>query len=273
MLKAITFFLILILVSCNEENSVQAVTNTTDSLQQEAQESAGIRRKDEGCKDPHFIEAEEQAYRDLLDDEEVIAGIKKQNIDEMETVMKTAFDSLDIVYNKALNQCGNNNACTEKAMQDKEEARVALGQQKDEWKKRLDISEALDIEEAHKVYDAAVEKALNLFCRNFAASGACEDVTFSGQIACLSKNFIITGHSKSLGNDFDINCAPDTDSAGTYKWAFAYSVVKATGTGNYNINGLSTGHPVLMLEGFNSFSAPGGHSSRSGAVAIALTNE
>lgn len=260
--------------SCEESSYRQADSAVTGTSMQEAISTvANNRPKNLHCNDPRFIKAEQEAYNSLLNEIAIIITKKKEQIDKMDRIMKAAFDSVDIYYQRALHQCGNEQVCTEKARQDRNEAMQAMNLTKDEWKKNSDQSEAKEMEKSYMDYDNRVEEYRKLYCKGFRANGTYQDAVFSGHIDDLSKMFTIKVKDAVIGIEWEIQCTPINDTTGSWVSGFSYGGVSHNASGNYTIDGLASAKPVFRMNGNWGYTVLGVTTSASGTIPIDLIRE
>lgn len=274
MKQIVLFCLFAFFFSCEESSYNQtdnAVTGT--SMQEAILTVANNRPKNLFCNDPRFIKAEQEAYNSLLNEIAKIIAKKKEQIDKMDRIMKAAFDSVDIFYQRALHQCGNEHVCTEKARQDRNEAMQAMNLTKDEWKKNSDQSEAKEMEKSYMDYDHRVEEYRKLYCKGFRANGTYQDSAFSGHIDDLSKMFTIKVSDTVTGIEWDIQCTPMNNSTGTWVSGFSYGGISHSASGNYTIDGLNSAKTVFKMSGNWGYTVLGVTTSASGTIPIDLIRE
>lgn len=227
--------------------------------------------KDETCTNKYFINAVEKAYDNFQLDSIAIREVKSNNLSVLMKTIKTAVDSVDIIYQQALNKCGNNNVCTDNARTERNESMEAVNQLEEEQLKILNKEEADDMQVALDEFKVAVDTAKDIYCNKYRISGSFQDVIFtSGALCEFSVPFIINGHSKTLGNDFDIKCNPDTDSSGSFSLNFSMGFTSISGGGTYKIENLYTTSAVFKMKGSNDIKALFGSSSGGGTLELNL---
>jgi len=255
----ILFFILGLCISCGPETDLPPRPPVPDP---------GVVRRNGGCTDQRFLDAEWAAYQALLQAREEAAGILKTEIDRLEKIYNADKARLNTDYLNDLKKCGDNSTCSlgAKDTYDKwiEKAQVYL----DDGIYVAQGNELAAREKAQQEYEAAVKDARKKYCKGgYRASGKTADMTYSGTICDLEGPFTVNG---SVIN-YKFNFTPASSIAGKVEIIANGMRVTADGGGTYTIEGLETGKPRIAVNASVTGHSPVGSKTGVGTVYIDLT--
>ncbi len=221
-------------------------------------------RMNGGCTDERFHDAERAAYQALLQARAEAARVLDWAINNIEKIYKAELSKANLNYLAALNKCGNDSACTEKAKSDND---TSVGTTQDNRDDAIYIAQGNELaekEQAQQNYESAVKEAREEFCRRgYSVTGQAGDSVLSGVVCDLEKPFDVSA-THPLAN-YVFKFVPSKPGAGTASYALSYEMVSESGKGTYTQAAGGDGLDIVF--NFNSVARVLGRSVKGSGVA------
>jgi hypothetical protein len=205
-----------------------------------------VTRRDGECSDERFEAAEQAAYETLLKERDDAAKVREDLISSGERRYRKDISNANDDYQRILQGCHDTN-CTLKA---KETYDKSIESAQTYQNRRIGVAQSEEtaaLAGAQAKYNAAVEKAKQLYCKKaYRAAGQKLELSYNGVICDLEQPFTVGVTSPYY--EFTIQLSPNNSLGGTFTYSGTwYDVGPVSGSGSYTVKYVDAGATQLTL--------------------------